>query len=168
MTASRAVPSLLGVVLLGDPVGLDEPGAPADLLAGPPRAVLVLDLHAGALGEPLDGVAEGQVVDLLDERDDVAALAAAEAVPDAERRPHVERRRLLVVERAEPLERPDATGSERDVLADDVLDRRTLLDRGHDLGLDPTRHHASLRSGADGRGRRPQAHRQPSARPSRQ
>ena len=74
--------------------------------------------------EPLDGLGERQVVDLLHERDDVAALAAAEAVVEADLRPHVERRRALVVERAEPLQRADPGRLEGDVLADDLLDAR--------------------------------------------
>ena len=72
---------LLGVELLGDLVGLDQPlprRALRPLLAD--VALLAPQLHAVLVGEPLDGLAEGEPVDLHQEADDVAALVAAEAV----------------------------------------------------------------------------------------
>ena len=133
------------VELLGHAVGLDEPGAASERLTVPgPATLLVGQLHAELLGEPLDGLAEAEVLDLLDERDDVAALAAAEAVPGADGRADVEGRRLLVVERAQPLHRARTRGAQRDVLAHDVLDGRALLDERDVLGLDPTRQLALL------------------------
>ena len=54
--------------------------------------VLVAQLVAEPAGEPLDGLGEAEVVDLLDEGDDVAALAAAEAVPQPDRGADVEGR----------------------------------------------------------------------------
>jgi len=95
---------LLGVELLGDPVRLQQAGPSADLLAWAGTALVVLDSDPGLVGEPLDGLAEVEVVDPLDERDRVAALAAPEAVPDTKDWPHVERRGLLVVEGAQALQ----------------------------------------------------------------
>ena len=77
---------------------------------------------ADPVGEQLDGLDEGDVLDLLQERVDVAALAAAEAVEVAVVGPHVERRGLLVVERAQALQRIAAGAAQLHVVADDVLD----------------------------------------------
>ena len=76
---------LLDVELRGRPVGLDEAGALAGLPVGRRAALVVPEGDAVARGQPLDRLGEGQVVDLHHERDDVAALLAAEAVegPDA-------------------------------------------------------------------------------------
>ena len=60
---------------------------------------------AEPVGELLDGLDEADVLDLLQEAIDVAALAAAEAVEMPVVGPDVEGRRLLVVERAQALER---------------------------------------------------------------
>ena len=58
--------------------------APADVLpVGPGAAVLVMELEADPVGQLLDGLVEGDVVQLLDEGDDVAVLAAAKAVVPA-------------------------------------------------------------------------------------
>ena len=51
--------------------------------------------------EQARGVGKRQVLELLDEPDRVAALAAAEALVEAAIGMHVERRRLLTVERAQ-------------------------------------------------------------------
>ena len=114
----------LGLVeLLRDPVGVDEAPAPARLLgahAGAP--LLVVEGDPRLRGQRLDGLGEGQVVDLLDETDDVAALPAPEAVEHPHGGAHVEGGRPLVVEGAQALERADPGGLERDVVADDVLD----------------------------------------------
>ena len=126
---------LLGVVLGGGAVRLDEALPLADLVAaggaartGAAVVVLVVQLVAQARGEQLDGLGEAEVVDVLHERDDVATLAAAEAVPEADLRAHVERGGLLVVERAEALEGADAGALQRDVLGDDLVDPRALAD----------------------------------------
>ena len=81
-----------------------------------------------------DGLDEADVFDLLDEGVDVAALAAAEAVEVAVVGPHVERRRLLVVERAQALERIGAGPAQLDVVADDVLDADPFAD-GRDIAI---------------------------------
>ena len=62
----------------------------------------VTQLDAGLRGEHFDGADEVEVFDLADEGDGVAALAATKAFVEAELAVHVERRRLLVVERTEP------------------------------------------------------------------
>ena len=82
----------------------EQPAALALLLAGDVTALLVAELDAGPAGEPLDRLGEGEVVDLLHELDDVTAVRAGEAVPQAAGRGDVERRGLLVVERAQALE----------------------------------------------------------------
>src|SRR3954465_15343478 len=84
-------------------VRLDELLPLAGLLAGGGPALLVGDLDAGLAGQYLDRLDERQVLPLLHERDEVAADAAAEALVEPVGRVDVERRRLLVVERAETL-----------------------------------------------------------------
>src|SRR5690606_13844374 len=122
------------------------------LLARALRAagVLVAELDPDAVGEVLDGLDEREPVDLLDERDDVAALAAPEAVPAPDAGAHVERRRALVVERAQALERADARRLERDVRGDDLVDPCAVADGFHVLASDQACHEASL-CAADGR-----------------
>src|SRR5262249_5372627 len=66
---------------------------------------LHLDRNSKTLREPLDGAHEVEVLRLPDERDDIAALPAAEAVVELVDRVHRERRRLLLVERTAPRER---------------------------------------------------------------
>jgi len=104
--------------LLRGGVGREQPAAVA--LIGCLPAVLVVQGVADAGGEPLDRLLEGDVVHLLQEGVDVAALAAAEAVVEADLRTHVEARAALVVEGAQPLHRPDAGALQGDVVADDV------------------------------------------------
>ena len=65
-------------------------GSALDQRQGDPRAV----------GQPLHGLDEGQVLDLHHELEEIAALAAAEAVERPARRTDLERRGLLLVERA--------------------------------------------------------------------
>ena len=59
---------------------LAEPVAPPPLGLDARRRLLVLELDPEAVGEPFDGAGEVEVLRLLDERDQVAAGAAAEAV----------------------------------------------------------------------------------------
>ena len=130
----------LGVELLGRGVGGDQPAAaaPVALHVGRRRAG-VGDGVADPVGEHLDGLDEADVLDLLQERVDVAALAAAEAVEVAVVGADVERRRLLVVERAEPLQRVGAGAAQLHVVADDVLDADAFAD-GRDVAIgDPAR-----------------------------
>ena len=111
-------------------------------------ALLAPELDAELLGEPLDGLGEGEPVDLHHEGDDVAALPAAEAVEELARRVDVERRGLLVVERAQALERPAAGPLERDVLRHDVVDPRLLAHLGDVVVANPACH-AGESTGAD-------------------
>ena len=125
---------LLGVERRRRGVGRDQPGPLADVgpvgRAGRPAAVvLVVQLDVRPPGQQLDRLGEGEVVDLLDEGDDVAALAAAETVEEVPRRSDLERRRLLVVERAQPLEAAAAGPLELQVLADDLVDLAPLADQ---------------------------------------
>ena len=100
-----------------------------------------------AVGEQFDGLDEADVLDLLDERVDVAALAAAEAVEVAVVGADVKRRRLLVVERAQALQRVGAGAAQLDVVADDVLDADAFAD-GRDVAIgDAAGHRISLEAG---------------------
>ena len=132
---------LVGVELLGDPVGLDQPlrcgprGRSSRTSPSSRRSV-----HAVLVGEPLDGLGEGEPVDLHQEGDDVAALAAAEAVPELARGRDVERRRLLVVEGAQALQRAAAGVAEGDVAGDDLVDARLLAHLGDVVLADPPAH----------------------------
>jgi hypothetical protein len=118
-------------------VGLGEPKALPLLTAGHVAALLVPELDAGPLGEPFDRLGEGQVLDLADERDDVPALAAAEAVVVAPGRGDVERGRLLLMEGAQPLEVAPARVAQLNVFADDIGDQRTLPYERDVLVADP-------------------------------
>ena len=100
--------------------------APA-LRVGLRRRLLVLELDVEAVGEPLDRADEVEPLGLAHERDRVAADAAAEAVVRAAVRRDRERRRLLLVEGAEPR-----------VAAADLAQPRARLDEVDDVrrGLD--------------------------------
>ena len=65
---------------------------------------LALQRHAVALGQRLQRRAEVQPLRLHHELEDVAARAAAEAVVELLDRVDAERRRALLVERAQPLQ----------------------------------------------------------------
>ena len=67
-------------------------------------AVLVVQLHPHAGRQPLHGLRERGVLEFHEEADDVPVRAAAKAVVGAHAGAHVERRRPLIVERAQPLE----------------------------------------------------------------
>jgi hypothetical protein len=72
--------------------------------------------------ELLDGAHEVEVVDLLHEVDRVTAGQAPEAVVPTDLRPHVERRRVLLVEGAAPHE-----------VATDLLERQVAADQLDDV-----------------------------------
>ena len=104
------------------------------------RQLLVLDRHAVALGEALDGLGEVAGLELHHELEDVAADPTAEAVVQLLRRLDREARRLLVVERA-ARHRADAllahlAGARGDQL-DEVGALAHLFDR---RAVDPARH----------------------------
>lgn len=73
---------LFGVPLGGDLVGLDQADAFAALVGRVVAALLVAQGDLGLGCEALDGLGEGEVVDLHHEREGVAALLAAEAVEE--------------------------------------------------------------------------------------
>ncbi len=73
---------LVGVELLRQPMCLHETGPLAVLPDGRRAALLVAQLDSHVAGQPFDRLDEGQVIDLLHEPDDVAALPAAEAEPE--------------------------------------------------------------------------------------
>ena len=124
-----------GVELLGGGVGGQQPAAAAAVaLHVGRRRTGVGDGVADPVGQQLDGLDEADVLDLLEERVDVAALAAAEAVEMAVVGPHMERRRLLVVERAQPLQRIRPGAPQLHVVADDVLDADAFTN-GRDIAI---------------------------------
>ncbi len=102
------------------------------VLAGGP----FVDLDAGAGGQDAQGFREGDAVAFHHEAEDVAALAAAEAVPALARGRDDEARRLLRVERAQSLER-GARLLQLDGLPDDVEDGQLGLDFGCDADCQP-------------------------------
>ena len=122
---------LLGEERGGRGVGRDQPGPLADVgpvgrAGGAAAVVLVVQLDVGPAGEQLDRLGEGEVVDLLDERNDIASFSATKTMVEISRRSDLERRRFLVVERAQPLQAAAAGALELQVLADDLVDLRPL------------------------------------------
>ncbi len=145
---------LPGVELLRHPVGLDQPtaGGPLGTVVAD-VAILAAQLDAVLVGEALDRLDEAEPVDLHQEREDVAALLAAEAVPELAGRGHVERRRLLVVEGAEALLGAAAGVAQRDVGGDDLVDGRLLAHLGDVFLANPAGHGAESTAGAGARTR---------------
>ena len=131
---------LLGVELRRGPVCVNQPAAPALLLARNVPALLVPQVDAGPPGQPLDRLDERQAVDQLHELDDVAAFGAAKTVEEATRGGHVERGGLFVVERAQALQRLTARAAQLQVLADHLVDGRALTDRRNVLIADSACH----------------------------
>ncbi len=91
------------------------------------------ELHARPLGQPRQRLAEVEAVALHQEGEDVATLAAAEAVPRLAVGADDERRRLLRVERAQALE-GGACPLESNRLANEVGNRNLRFDLGSDAG----------------------------------
>src|SRR5579864_2331178 len=104
--ALLAVPQQLFVERGGAVHQLREPFLAPARTVGLRRDLLVLDLDVEALRELLDRADEVHLLDLLDERDRIAALAAAEALEGASRRRDGEAWRPLLMERAEAPVRP--------------------------------------------------------------
>src|SRR5262249_50243784 len=131
---------LLRVELLGHLVRLDQPG-PASAVALHARpATLVGDRVADPVGETLHGLDERQVLDPHHERDDVAALPAAEDGNRPLTGPYVDAGLLPVVERPPPLHRAHASAPQRDILADPLVDPAQLAPP-RDVGIpDSPRH----------------------------
>ena len=126
-------------------IGGEQPAATAPVtLHGGRRRPGVADRVPDPVGQQFDGLDEADVFDLLDEGVHVAALAAAEAVKVAVVGPHVKRRRLLVVERAQALQRIRAGTPQLDVVADDVLDADSFADGGDIAIGDPAGHRLSV------------------------
>ena len=126
-------------------IGRDQPAAAAAVtLHVGGRSPGVGDGVADAVGQHLDRLDEADVFDLLDERVHVATFAAAEAMEVPVVGADVKRRRLLVMERAQALERIRAGTSQLDVVADDLLDADPLTDGGDIAIGDPASHRLSL------------------------
>ena len=101
------------------------------------RALLVLERHPEPLGEPLDRADEVEALRLADERDDVAALPAAEAVVEVQVGVDGEARRPLLVERAPPHVAGARALAQRRAQADDIDDVGGGDHVAHALILDP-------------------------------
>ena len=93
------------------------------LAVGPGLDAALGHRHAEAAGQHLDGLGEAHPLAQHQELEDVAALAAAEAVEDGRLLAHVEGRALLLVERAQALPRRPHL-PQRHVLGDDAHDVR--------------------------------------------
>src|ERR1022692_854153 len=131
---------LLRIKLGRRPVRFEQPAPLRLLLAWNMAALLVAQLDAAPGRQPLHRLGEAESVDLADERDDVTALGAGEAVPQAASRGDVERRRLLLVERAQALHRAAARATQLEELPDDLGDGRAGTDQLVVLVTDPAWH----------------------------
>ena len=105
-------------------VGLGERGA----------LVRLLDRNARALGEITDRLGERVSLVLDEEVDGAAGLLAPEAVEVPALRVHVEARRLLLVERAEPDEGATAALEGRHRILNELQDVRLLADLRDGIG----------------------------------
>jgi len=106
----------------------EQPLAPAAALGVARVLGLALELDPRARGQRLQGAREVEPLRLHDELEDVAARAAAEAVVDLFRRVDPERRRPLVVERAQPLEPRHARPPELRARADELREVHGVAD----------------------------------------
>ena len=104
------------------------------------RVALVPEGDTPASGQALDRLDELEVLDLAQEPDRVAALAAAEAVEDLLGRRHAERRRLLRVERTQPDERVVPRLLQGEVAGDELDDVGPFPDRVDVVVPDPAGH----------------------------
>ena len=134
-----------GVELGGVAVGLQQPATGVALALHRGAAALVGQPVPDPGGQPFHRLREPDDLDSHHERDRVAARAAAEAVEGADRRAHIHRRGLLVVERAQPLQRARPGPAQRHVLADDLVDPDAVTDLGDVALPDPTRHRSKSR-----------------------
>ena len=132
---------LLQVVLFGDAVGVEEALAFARFLGAHARpALFIVEGDPGLRSQHLNRLSEGQVIHLLHEGDDVAAFTTAKTMEHAQVGAHVKGGRALIVEGAQPLEGADARGSQRYVLADDLVDLHCVTYRFDVVLANQTRH----------------------------
>src|SRR5437870_8883613 len=102
---------------------------PRLLFAG---AFFVFERNFGAIGEPLDGFDKIEAFIFLDEREDVAAFVATEAMKNLPMRIDVEAGSFLFVKRAEG-DKVRAGALQRDIGTDDIDDitgSANLFERG--------------------------------------
>jgi hypothetical protein len=130
-----------GVELGGGDVRGHQPGPSTLRTVRNRAALLVTQRYPGPARQPLDRLGEAEVVGLHDEVDDVATHAAAEAVEVAARRADVERWGLLLVERAQPLQRAPTGVAQAHLGTDHVGDRRSFPNQSDVLVLDPPGSH---------------------------
>ena len=117
-----------GIELGGGLVRRQQPRPGAALGPGGTPALHDRQRDVGPFGQSLHGFHEGQVLEFLQEGEDVAALVAAEAVVVPAGRADLERRGLLVVEWAQPLEVSAAGVAQRDVLPHHLFDAIGVAD----------------------------------------
>ncbi len=122
---------LLGEEFGGAVVHLEQGAAQAGFFGLVRTAELLFgEGHAELLGDDADGLGEGDVLDLLDEGEDVAGLAAAETVEELPRLVDGEGGGLLLVEGAESGPVLRARLFETHIVADDADDVRLFFERG--------------------------------------
>ncbi len=140
------------VELHRNPVGINEAGTArtGGLIAPPATAfLLIVQFHPALAGQQLHSLDEGNVLDLLHEGDDVPALTATEAMPAPHAGAHVEGGSLFVMERAQPLVRINASGPQRHVSRDDLLDSGASSEFVNVLALDQPCHGSILVTASD-------------------
>ena len=141
----------LGEEAPGDFVHLQQSLPAAGLFPVGSLPVLVAQMHSGLAGQGLDGFDEAELFDLLQEGEYIAGLTAAEAMVHPDLGAHRERGSLLVVERAQTLERSDACGLEGDEFPDHLVDAGAAAQFVDVLALDESGHGLEpiLRSGVE-------------------
>ena len=138
--AGRRRPEDVLVVLLGQPVHLQDPAAQRRALALGARLLLALD--PGQLGQAVQRTFEIGLLDQLLEADDVAAPLAAEAVPGLHLLVNPEAGRLLLVEGTEAGVLA-ALLAQADVLLDEVEEVESRLDLVDEVVRIPAPRHAA-------------------------
>ena len=134
-------------MLGGELVDLEDFLAQRALLAaGSAGTGLVLDDDVEALAEGLDGFGKAELLGLAHEGDEVAGFAAAEALEEALVGIHIERRRLLVVERAQALQPAGAGLFQGDDPRNDIREVHAQLQVADAGGFDDG--HGAVEGGA--------------------
>ena len=107
---------LFNEILLSCSVGFENSSARTNVALG--AAVFVGECEIDLLSDSFDRFLECEVFEFLEESEDIATLAATEAVVIPGVGPDVKTRRLFVVKRAQALKRINAGAAECNVKAD--------------------------------------------------
>ena len=119
------------VKLLGGGIGGDQTAAAATITLNAGATTGVTDRMTDPVRQEFDRLDEADVFDLLHEGIDVAAFAAAETVKVTVVGTNVKRRGLLVVKRAQALERVGTGPAQLHIITDEVLDADLVADGGN-------------------------------------